>query len=221
MNDDVERRPSARTLVLIVVPIIAITAVGTVTNALTPTLLARHPLVLVAMEPRNRNLLLTANEVDAVPFVLFAVLRRFASDPLFFLLGHLYGEGAVRWIERRAGGAGRVVRGIERLFAKASKLMVFLFPGILVCVMAGATGMRTRTFLALNVAGTLAVVIALRLFGQQLDGPVEAIQEWNDRNFRWLTAVTVVAVLVWVVVERRRGRSELQSVDEIERELRA
>ncbi|CAN5187304.1 hypothetical protein BH18ACT4_BH18ACT4_03230 [soil metagenome] len=213
------RRPSRRSLSLLLVPIVALSVMGTVANALTPKLLADHPLLLVALEPRNRNLLLTASRVDVVPFVVFATVRRIISDPLFFLLGHFYGEAAVRWIERQSGAGGRLVRLAERMFARAAKISVFLFPGILVCVMAGAVGMRPRVFLALNLAGTIAVVVALRLFAQELDGPVGALQRWNDRNVGWLTAVTVAAVVAWLLVQRVRGRSKIRSVAQIEQEL--
>ena len=85
-------------------------AIGTVANALTPWLLKNHPLWLVALEARNRNLLATASRVDVVPFVVFAVVRRMVSDPLFFLLGRLYGDRALRWAERRLGGNDLIVK---------------------------------------------------------------------------------------------------------------
>lgn len=211
--------PSRRTLALLVVPIVALTAVSAVATALSPTLLADHPLVLVALEPRNRNLVLTASRVDAVPFVVFATVRRVISDPLYFALGYLYGQGAVRWIERRSGPGGRIVTFVERIFDRTAPLMVLLFPGILVCVLAGALRMRPRTFLLLNITGTVAVVLALRQFSQQLDGPVGAIQDFNDANVGWLTGLTVALVLGWLVWQRVRGTSELRSLRTIEGEL--
>jgi len=219
MEEQARPPPSRRALALLIVPIVALAAVSAVATALSPTLLADHPLVLVALEPRNRNLVLTASRVDALPFVVFATLRRVVSDPLYFALGRLYGQGAVRWIERRSGPGGRVVTLVERTFGRAAPLMVFLFPGILVCVLAGALRMRPRTFLLLNVTGTVAVVLALRQFSQQLDGPVGAIQDFNDANVGWLTGLTVALVLGWLVWQRLRGTSELRSVGAIEEEL--
>lgn len=222
MDEPRRASPSRRTLALLVVPIIVLAAVSAVATALSPTLLADHPLVLVALEPRNRNLVLAASRVDALPFVVFATVRRVISDPLYFALGHLYGHGAVRWIESRAGGGGgRVVVLVERAFGRAAPLMVALFPGILVCVLAGALRMRTRTFLVLNIGGTVAVVVALRLFSHRLQAPVGTIQEFNDANAGWLTAVAVVLVVGWLAWQRARGSSEIHSVADLERRLTA
>jgi membrane protein DedA with SNARE-associated domain len=211
--------PSRRTLVLLVAPLVALWIMGLVVGALTPALLAKHPLALVILEPRNRNLILTASLVDPVPFVVFAILRRFLSDPLYFLLGYYYGESAVRWAERRMGDGGSFVRAVEHVFKKARGVMVFLFPGILVCVLAGATRMRVRTFIILNAVGTVTVVICLRLFAKTIEGPVGAVQNFNARNFRWLTAVSIVLVIVWFLSQRAQGKDELARVNELEREM--
>lgn len=202
--------------------IVAFWVLGTVATALTPTLLAEHPLLLVALEPRNRNLLLTADRVDAVPFVVFATIRRVASDPIYFALGHLYGDGAVRWVERQVGGTGaRSVRLVEKVFARARGPLVFLFPGLLVCVLAGATGMRTRTFLALNLAGTVAAVLALRAFADPLEPVIGPVTDFVEANQTWLTALTVALVVLWLAWQRARGRSELATVRTLERDLGA
>jgi len=211
--------PSRRVLTLLVGLVVVFWVLGTVSTAATSWLLANHPLLLVALEPRNRNLLLATPLVhDAVPFVAFATLRGVASDPVYFALGHLYGDRAVAWVERQAGGperAGRGVRWLERAFHRASWLLVFLFPGLLVCVLAGATGMRTRTFLVLNVTGTVLTVLALRLFAQELAPVIEPVAEWNERNQTAITAVLVAAVGLWLLWQRRRGRGEVAAVREL------
>ena len=192
---------------------------GTTANALTSPLLKSHPLLLIAGEARNRNLLLTANLVDPVPFVVVGVLRRMLTDPLFFLLGHFYGDRSVAWIQRRLGGAEVLARITEDGFRRFSGLMVFLFPGALVCVLAGASRMRVRTFLLLNFTGTVAVVLLLRVFAHTIEGPIEAVQRFNDHNFKWLTAVGIVGVLGWVLLQRKQGSPEYESVTDIERQL--
>ncbi|HET7652205.1 MAG TPA: hypothetical protein VFK42_04155 [Acidimicrobiales bacterium] len=211
--------PNRRTLILLVAPIVLLIAVGTVANALTPWLLKNHPLWLVALEARNRNLLAAASRVEVVPFVVFGVVRRMISDPLFFALGHLYGEGALRWAERRLGGSDIVVKLTEQWFRRASGVMVFLFPGALVCVLAGVSRMSVRAFLALNFAGTVSAVIVLRLFARVLEAPIEAVLRFNDRNVKWLTAASIGFVLLALVLQRVRGGGELEAVLDLESDL--
>jgi membrane protein DedA with SNARE-associated domain len=216
---DTSETPSRRTLVLLVTPIVVLIAVGTVANALTPWLLKNHPLWLVALEARNRNLLAAASRVDVVPFVVFGVVRRMVSDPLFFLLGHLYGDRALRWAERRLGSNDVIVKVTEQGFRRASGAMVFLFPGALVCVLAGVSRMSVRAFFALNFAGTVAAVIVLRLFARVLEGPIDAVLRFNDRNWKWLTILSVALVGAALLLQRARGEGELEAVLDLESDL--
>jgi membrane protein DedA with SNARE-associated domain len=190
--------------------------VGTVTTALTPALAAKHPLLLILLEARNRNLIL-ARRVDFVPFLLVAAFRRTLTDPLYFLLGRYYGDAAVRWLEVKAG-MGSYAQLMERIFRKASHPAVFLFPGAVVCALAGVVGMRFRVFLALNLSGTIAAVISLKLFGDAVASPVEAIVSFFDRNLIPATVGTTVLVVLSVVLGRMQGRTEL-SIREAEEKL--
>lgn len=206
-------------MILLVTPIVILIVIGTVANALTPWLLKNHPLWLVALEARNRNLLAAASRVDVVPFVVFAVIRRMLSDPLFFLLGHLYGEDALRWAQRRLGGNEVLVQLTQDWFRKASGFMVFLFPGALICVLAGVSRMSVRMFITLNFLGTLTMVIVMRLFARVLEGPIEAVLRFNDRNVKWLTVASIALVVVALVLQRARGGGELEAVLDLERDL--
>lgn len=215
-GSDVRPAPDRRLLTVLAALIAVFWLLGTVANALAPRLLADHPLLLVALEPRNRNLLLTASLVDPIPYIFFATLRRLASDPIYFALGHLYGDRAIDWMEEQVGErGGRFLRIAERGYRRFSRAAVFLFPGLLVCVMAGATGMKVRTFLAWNVVGTVCAVVALRLFAGEIEPVVSPIIEWNERNASTLTIVTVALVAAWLVVQRLRGQSELSSIRDL------
>jgi membrane protein DedA with SNARE-associated domain len=194
-----------------------VAALGTLANALAPALAARHPLLLIALDARNRFLLL-ARHVDLVPFVVVGTLRRLSSDPLYFLLGRWYGDGAVRWMERKAGG-GAFVRLTERVFARASYPMVFLFPGAVPCTLAGATGMSAAAFLALNLSGTVAAVVALRLSADLLAAPVDAVLRFFDRHLVVTTAISIALVVLSIVVGRLEGKAEysMGDLEELER----
>ena len=197
-------KPSRRTLILLVTPIIAITTMGFIATAFTPALAARHPLLLITLDARNRFLVL-AREVDIVPFVIVAILRRTFSDPLFYLLGRFYGEGAVRWLEKKAG-FGDLVKYAEKFFAKAAYPMVFFFPGAIVCALAGQTGMSPVGFMVTNLAGTLTAVLAVRAFSDAISSPVEGLLGFFDRNIVVTTIVSVTLVVLSIVLNRYQGK---------------
>ncbi len=196
--------PPRRTLVLLVTPIVVITALGFLATAFTPALATHHPLLLIALDARNRFLVL-ARGVDPVPFVVVAVLRRTLSDPLFYVLGRLYGEGALRWLEKKGGG-GQLVVITERLFKRAAYPMVFLFPGSIVCALAGQTGMPVAGFLIANLAGTLTSVIAVRIFSAAISSPVEGLLRFFDRHLVATTSISVGLVVLSLVLNRVQGK---------------
>lgn len=194
-----------RRLVLLTVPIAVLSVGGILAAAFTPLLVRDAPLLLLVLESRNRYLLLAAARVDLVPFVVVGVLRRLASDPFFYLLGHWYGERGVAWAQRRAGG-GPWAQSVRRVFVRLAVPAVLLFPGALVCVLAGATGMPPRRFVALNLAGSVAAVAALRLLADAAAGPLGAVVAFSDRNVGWLTTVFAAVTVVVLLIDRRRTR---------------
>lgn len=210
--------PRRRSLVLLVSPLVGLTIVALSANALAPVLLVRHPLLLIMMSSRNRYLIGTAGSLDVAPFVLIAVARRFIEDPLWFILGRSYGTAAVRWAEQRAGG-GVLVRALERGFLRARYPMMFFFPGSLVCVLGGATGMGVRVFVLLDLVGTLTVVALLRAFGFALSEPVNEALQFLNRHLIVTTVASTVLVVTWMILQRRRGHPEVVSLEEIVEEL--
>jgi len=213
----VTEKPSRRKLILLVAPIVAITVLGTIASAFTPVLATQHPLLLIALDARNRMLVL-AREVSLVPFVLVALTRRTISDPLFYLLGRNYGEGAVRWLEKK-GGAGGLVTATEKVFAKARYPMVFAFPGAIVCALAGQTGMSPVGFMVTNIAGTITSIFMVRTFSASIASPVEGLLAFFNRNLLVTTLASVVLVALSFLLNRDSGITA--SIDELESELEA
>ncbi|MFN2606589.1 MAG: hypothetical protein ABR511_01645 [Acidimicrobiales bacterium] len=195
--------PSRRRLAGLTVPIAVVSGLGLVGSALTPYLSVHHPLVLLVLEARDRNLLL-AHRVATVPYLIVGCLRRLSTDPLFFLLGRDYGPAAVRWLEGKGGG--RIVRVTEQAFRRASYPMLVLFPGAVVCTLAGETGVPTGTFAAIIVARTVAAVVAIRWLANRFSSQVDAVLGFFDRFTLPATVVSVVAALGWLMWERRRRR---------------
>ena len=79
--------------------------------------------------------------------------------------------------------------------------------------------MPVRAFAVVNILGTIMIVTVARSLSGALSGPVNALVRFTDRNQWWLTAITVAAVVASVTLQRRGGRSEVESISEIEREL--
>ncbi len=219
-DDDAEElpRPSRRTLILLIAPIVILSTAGTIATAFTPALAARHPLLLITLDARNRMLVL-ARDVDLIPFVTVALLRRTLSDPLFYVLGRLYGDRAIRWLEKKGGG-GPLVTLAEKWFKKASYLMVFLFPGAIVCALAGVTRMRPAAFAVCNIAGTLFSVIMVRIFSDAVSSPVDAVLRFFDRNLVLTTTISVALVILSLVLNKVQGRLDA-GLDELEDDTEA
>jgi membrane protein DedA with SNARE-associated domain len=190
-----------------VAPIAIATTAGTVGNAFLPTLLRTHPLLLIALDARNRQLLLVTSKVSFLSFMVVGTVRRFVSDPFFYGIGRVYGDSAVRWLERRSGSAGAYIRTVEKAFHRADWLFVLLWPGALVCTLAGATAMNVPLFVVLNLIGTVAVVYLLWASGDVFKGPVTAVSDFISANYIWLTIISVLLTAYYLWDQRRRGRT--------------
>jgi membrane protein DedA with SNARE-associated domain len=214
-TDRRRRPPSRRTLVIVVTILIAFTIAGTLANIFLAPLRRDHPLVVLLLDARNRQLLLVSNRMGTPAFVSVGVIRRMAADPLYYLLGYWYGERAVRWMEAKLGSGGGVVRAVERIFARAAPVMVFFFPGAPVCVLAGAAGMSPVVFALCNAAGTVSIVVGLRVFSDALSGPIDSLTSFVDHNAKWLALAAVVATLFLFWQQRRSGTGELQALTDL------
>ena len=181
-------------LPVLLVPIIAATVVAMIGDVVGPSLINEHPLWQINLNPRNRWLLLASSQVAAWPFFVVGFVRLVAIDPLFYLMGLQHGDAALRWAERKLGDEAGLVRKIEHWFGRAAPGVVLIAPNGYVCLLAGAAGMRFRTFIALNVIGTVArltlFIVAGAAFRDQLLDVLELIQRYQW----WLVALSLVIV---------------------------
>ncbi|HWH36125.1 MAG TPA: hypothetical protein VNT56_12505 [Acidimicrobiales bacterium] len=205
--DDEARPPSRRLrLAAVGVPLAVIATAAVVGNALAPTLVVSHPLLLLALNTTTRHLILTSTSVDVVPYVVVGLARRLAEDPFLFLLGRWYGDGAIAWIDSKVGG-GRYLSFVQRNFHRVGWLLVAVAPGGVVCTLAGASRMRTWVFLVLNVSGTLATIVVLRRFGDVFSGPVDATVAFVGDHVVVLTAGSILLTAGYLVRRRRTPRT--------------
>lgn len=210
---------SRGSLYLLLTPLVVFTALAYVGDALAPTLVNSHPVWLILLNTRKRYLALTVTKIDPVTFFVVGVGRQIMIDPLYFILGRRYGDAGVRWLERKLGDGAAGVTIFEGWFNKAAYPMVAIAPNAIISVLAGASKMKASVFMALNLGGTIVTIVILRIVGHEFSGPLDAILRFL-RRYQWqLTIISVVLVAIQIVMSRRSGRSELESVSTIEREL--
>jgi membrane protein DedA with SNARE-associated domain len=160
-------------------------------------LVNHYPLLLVALSPLGRHLVLVAPIVDPYAFVAVVLARRMVFYLIMFQLGRTLGPAGITWVEARAVHLGRFVRWTERLFSRASHVAVFVMAGPTVSALAGISGMRARVFLALAIPGlTLRLVFVLG-FAEWLREPIEWLLEWIDEYWIPGTIVLVTGMLVY------------------------
>ena len=217
----VDRRPSRRVVAAVGLPLIALVIAGYIGDAAAPTLVDSHPAWLVALNPRNRNLVLVTNSLDAWTYYGIGTFRLLLTDPAFFLLGYWYGDAAVRWMERRTRTWGEMLRQVEQWFGKAAYPLIFVAPNNYICLFAGAAGMPLKAFFAVNVAGTLARLYVIRRFGDVFESPIDDLVHWIGEHRAPLLVVTVALVVVSIALEVKRGETEVSSLAHLDDELEA
>ncbi len=205
-------------LPILLTPIVVLAVVGTVADIIGPGLITERPLLQMFMNPRNRYLLLASPQVDTVPFVVVGFVRLVLTDPLFYLLGVQYGDAALRWAERKLDDDVGFIRTAERFFARFGSVVILIAPSGYLCLLAGATGMRARRFVILNVAGTAGRLLLFRVLGETFKDELLRVLGFIQRYQWWLIALSLVVV---AIQSRRKGSSTLRSPSEIGDEIEA
>jgi membrane protein DedA with SNARE-associated domain len=217
--DRPQREPDKRTLTLLIVPIIAFTVISTIGDALATTLVDTHPLWLISMNARNRNLILATNQLDAWSYYSVATIRLLLSDPVYFLLGYWYGDTALKWIEKRTKTIGEGFRMWEGWFRRASYLFVFAAPNPYVCVFAGAASMSVGGFFAANILGTVARLYLIRRLGESFEAPIDDVLDFIKDYRIPLLIISVLLVGLMALLELRKGNGEIDALLHLEDDL--
>lgn len=204
--------PGQHTLKLLAVPIVGLIVISNIGDALAPRLVDTHPLQLIAMNARNRNLILVTNQLDAVSYYVVGTLRLLVSDPLFFLIGYWYGDTAMAWMERRTKTYGTLLRQVEGWFGNAAYPLVFIAPNNFICLFAGAAGMSVTGFFVANLSGTVVRLYLIRRLGEAFEAPIDDVLEFIREYRTPLLIVSVVLFAVVMVNELRHTKGEVDSL---------
>jgi membrane protein DedA with SNARE-associated domain len=170
---------------------------GFATGGAAPELLKNHPLTLMALSPRYRYMVVASPNVDFAPFMGIGVIRLLASDPIYFMLGWIYGDKAISFFEDALGKPA--MDSTRNFFVKAGTVMALFFAGPIICVLAGAARLKPKRFFTLDVIGTVLVVLALRLFAKQIEGPINSFLRFNAKYSKWLLLLTITTTVIVVL----------------------
>jgi len=204
--------PGKHTLKLLAAPIIGLIVLSNVGDALAPQLVNSHPLQLLMMNARNRNLILVTNQLDAASYYIVGTLRLLVSDPLFFLVGYWYGDNALEWMEKRTKTFGKTLRQWEGWFGKAAYPLVFIAPNQYICLFAGAAGMNVAGFFIANISGTVVRLYLIRRLGEAFEAPIDDVLGFI-RDYRTPLLIVSVVVFAGVMVnELRQAREEVDAI---------
>jgi membrane protein DedA with SNARE-associated domain len=181
-----------------------------------------NPLGLLALNSSNKYLLATSVSTALLPATVIATLRLLAPDPLFYLLGFLYGERALRWARNVFPGSDPLFDQIQQAdggFGHILDALVVVAPNNPVCLIAGVAKMDWRRFAVLNLVGTIGRILLMRLIGAIFEDQIQHILDVVADYQKWSTIASVLGVvgyLVWQVVGRR---GLIGGVEELEEEL--
>ena len=194
-----------RRILRLSVAAMAVMSTGSMLGVASSLYLVNHyPLLLVALAPLGRHVWLVAPIVDPAAFVAVVVTRRMFFYTASFHLGRSLGPNGIPWIERRAAWFGRFVRWLERLFARASRTVVFTMAGPTVSALAGTSPMRGRVFAIWAFTGLVVRLLIVIGVATWLRPYIEVVLAWIDRY--WIPGTVVMVVLVAIYAWRRRGR---------------
>lgn len=176
---------------------------GSMIGAMSVLYLANHsPLLLIALSPIGRHLLLVAPTVSPAPFVAIATLRRLAFYLPCFLLGRTLGQRALLWLEARYRGAARFIRWLDRIFQRAPRPAVFLLLGPVMSTIAGNARMPLATWIPLVAAGLVLRMVVIVWFGEWLREPIEIVLSWFDEY--WIPGTIVLVAGTGLYQWRKR-----------------
>lgn len=184
-----------------------LTVAGFVGTALSPYLLVKNPLLLVAISPAPHHVALAAATVDPLPLVVVATLRRLLLGLCAYGLGYIYGHASFEWLRKRYPRVGRFLGLVERLFARGGLALLVVAPAQTLVLLAGASRSRLVPFMIALSAGNALWTTLTYYLG-------DALSVWTDQLIAFLadhlvesTAVCVLAVLLQQVTVRLVRRS--------------
>ncbi|KAK3253193.1 hypothetical protein CYMTET_37543 [Cymbomonas tetramitiformis] len=158
---------------------------------LAPSLVTTRPLLLLLLNSNDLHLALTSSTTSQVHYYVVGGLRRCAEDPLYFLLGYIYGERAIQWILSNVHKGQQLLKSVQPWFRRGAPLCVLIYPNTVTSILAGASKLSPISFMLLTLLGTMARLIIIRGVGTFFAEWVNFLNDWVAEYQVLLTAATV------------------------------
>jgi membrane protein DedA with SNARE-associated domain len=142
--------------------------------------------------------------------MVVSVSRRLLFYLASFHLGRALGSVGIPWIEARAARFGQFVRFIERLFARAPRLVVLVLSGPTVAALAGISKMSLAAFVPLSLLSLTVRMLITIYFAEWMREYIELTLAWIDEY--WIPGT--VLMVAGVALYRWRRRTPLRTMDD-------
>jgi len=185
-----------------------LTAASVLGTVLSPLLLVKAPLLLVALAPDGRHVALAAGRVGPLLLLSVTVVRRALFSIGVYGLGAAYGDLAVTWIEARARRLGKALRALERVFARVGAVLLLALPFLTVCILAGAARTRLVVFLPTLFVGHCIWVICAVWLGTRFAVEAQSVVDFFAERLFESTAVCVALMAAYQLITRRGRRAD-------------
>ncbi len=160
---------------------------GTIGSNVAPAWIDDHPVLVLMMSSRNRNLFASYPFIEPVPYAIVGFLRLFTVGIVLFHVGKWFGHRAIEWTEKQVGEMPTLYRWFERGLDRAGWVFVLLMPGSnLVCLMAGHRQMNVRRFLILLSVGLVIKLEVLWIGGRIFEDQIRSALDYIEKYQWWM-----------------------------------
>lgn len=181
-----------------------VVALATIGAAFAPYLAVKHPLLLVALNPWPRHVILVAPHVDFFWLVLVVSFRGLLSCIISYEVGRHYGPQGLELFERKSPRLAGFVRAFERMFVKAAPVFLLVAPGPLTSTLSAVSGSSRAWTWFLSWLG-LAILTAINYkVGDWLKPWTQPIMHFISSYLLETTIACAVLVFGYQLIARKR-----------------
>jgi membrane protein DedA with SNARE-associated domain len=189
---------------------------GTIGSIIGLTTASEHPVGVLALSSRNRNLFAAVPFIDPLPYAVVGFLRILAAAVVLYLIGRWYGAKGIGWVEGQVGELPATIRWIQRGIDRGGAPLLVLMPGSnIVCLMVGHRRMAPRVFLPLVAVGIVLKLTVLWVGGKLFEDQITTFLDFIER-YQWWVMFGLFALTFFQSAGRVR-KSVPEVIEEIER----